>query len=269
MDHGYQSFRRSFRALIGPHRWSALLENGVLRSYRPGAFLLRQGERGGHLLALTSGRVKVLAQQEDGSQLLLSLRGAGDLVGEMAVSPENTRSATVQALERCTARYIPGNAFRRFLDRYDAHLAFSTYLIEKLSETVPQQMHLAHATARQRIARLLLDVVALADPDHPDPLRVPFSQEGLAVALGMSRSTVAEHVAALRAKGALAPGPRLVVADLTSLVAETGPPAPSHPQNCDGDHNRTVRCRTVRPGCSPDPCSHGTAKSHGTREERR
>ncbi|GGI71887.1 cyclic nucleotide-binding protein [Saccharopolyspora subtropica] len=213
---------RGFARLLGERRWAELVEMGALRSYRPGAFLIRQGDRGGFLLALTSGRVKVLASERDGSEVLLSLRGPGDLVGEMAAKRENERSATVQAVDNCTARFLLRTDFDRFLLEQDAHALFADYLVAKLSETVPYQIHQVHFSPKQRVARLLLEVVRLADPSHPDHWRVPFSQDGLASALGLARSTVAEQLSALRSDGVLGPGPRIVVADVQALARQAG-----------------------------------------------
>ncbi|MEV6233454.1 cyclic nucleotide-binding domain-containing protein [Saccharopolyspora shandongensis] len=123
---------RGFRALLGSDRWQALQPLGLLRSYRPGSFLLRQGESGGFLLALCRGRVKVLAATENGSEVLLSFRGAGDFVGEMALT-SGVRSATVQAIDRCAALYVTSAAFQKFLLEYDARGVFTDYLISKLS----------------------------------------------------------------------------------------------------------------------------------------
>ncbi|KEI43402.1 Crp/Fnr family transcriptional regulator [Saccharopolyspora rectivirgula] len=213
---------RGFRKLLGEQRWKALLRAGSPRTYRPGAFLLRQGDPGGFLLALTSGRVKVLASERDGGEVLLTLRGAGDLVGEMAARTETHRTATVQALERCTAHHVTKADFDRFLDQHDARDELSDYLILKLSETVPYQLQQAHFSPAQRIARLFLQVVTLADPDQPDRMRVPFSQEAIANALGYARSTVAQQIAEMRASGVLGPGPRIVVADSAGLAEQAG-----------------------------------------------
>jgi CRP/FNR family cyclic AMP-dependent transcriptional regulator len=107
--------------------------------------------------------VQVAALNEDGTQLLQALRGAGDLVGEMAMRDGAERSATVVALDRCTVRYFSVELLRHFLTSAGAHGAFTDYLIAKLSETVHYQLQLVHFSPRQRVARLLLDVIALAD----------------------------------------------------------------------------------------------------------
>ena len=52
------------------------------------------------------------------------------------------RTATVQAIDRCTARYLTAVSFDLFFNDYDAHGAFSDYLIAKLAQTVPYQVQM-------------------------------------------------------------------------------------------------------------------------------
>ncbi|MCP2260967.1 cAMP-binding domain of CRP or a regulatory subunit of cAMP-dependent protein kinases [Streptoalloteichus tenebrarius] len=222
MHDGTAPPRRGFHALLGDSRWHALLRAGFPHTFSPGSTLVRQGDEGGFVWALASGRVAVLARQEDGAQLLVSLRGAGDLLGEMAVRPSSRRTATVEAIDRCVAHRVPAETFHRFLEEHDAQGGFSDYLVAKLSETVPYQVQLVHFTPLQRVARLLLEVVALADATAVDRFRVPFSQEAVAAALGLARSTVAEQIARLRREGALASGRRLVVSDSRRLAHHSG-----------------------------------------------
>lgn len=179
--------------------------------------MLRQGDRGGFVLVVTSGRMQVVALSEDGTQLLQALRGPGDLVGEMAMRVGAERSATVIALDRCAVRYVPVERMRRFLDAEQGNRAFTDYLIAKLSETVEYQLQLVHFSPLQRIARLLLDVIALADGES-DQMQIPLSQTGIAAALGLARSTVSEQIASLRDAGVVAPGPRLAVTDVQELA---------------------------------------------------
>lgn len=205
------------RALLGSQRWLELCAAGTGRSYRPGQYLLRQGDRGGYVLVLTDGRVRICALEPDGTQLLHALRGPGDLLGELAMPDRAARTATVVALDRCTARYLPSDAFRRFLDAVDGHQVLTEYLMAKLADKVLYRLQFARFPPARRIALLLCEVIALAQAPT-EPIPVPFSQVGIADALGLARSTVAEQITALRRQGILGPGPRLVVADLRRLA---------------------------------------------------
>lgn len=208
---------RGFQALLGAARWRQLRSLGTAHTYRRGSILLRQGEVSDHVLALSRGRVTVLGAESDGAQVLVAFRGPGDLVGEMAAS-SGARTATVQALDHCTAWHLANDTFQDFLRRHDAQGLFADHLVSKLSETVTAQLQQAHSTPLQRLSRLLLEVLELADADQPDPARIPLSQQAIAGALGLARSTVAEQIAALRRNHVLGPGPRLVVTDPESLA---------------------------------------------------
>jgi CRP-like cAMP-binding protein len=210
---------RGFRALLGEAKWQALLARGVDRVHPPGSWLLQQGAPGTAVFALVSGRVKVLGAEAGGGQLLITLRGPGDLLGEMAARSAGPRTATVQAIDRCTTKVVSAVAFDAFLDEHRAQGRLADYVVSKLSQAVPYQVQLVHFAPERRIARLLLEIVALADDGSP---HVPFSQREVADALGLARSTVALHLQRLKEAGALRPGPRLVVADLEVLKQHAG-----------------------------------------------
>lgn len=208
----------SFQTMIGPAHWQALLAAGTLRSFQPGRLILRQGDPGGFLLALEAGRVKLLARAADGAQLMLTVRGGGHLLGELASEDSGRRTASVEALDRCTARHLSRADFERFLARHHLEATFRQYVTDKFEQAVGRQVDLAHRQSVRRIARLLYDLVQVAPADLVDPMVIPFTQEGLATSLGLARSTVADQLARLRQSGALGPGPHLVVADLARLA---------------------------------------------------
>ncbi|TDD51610.1 Crp/Fnr family transcriptional regulator [Kribbella antibiotica] len=208
---------QTFQDLIGPAAWPRLLAAGTLRSFQPGQNILHQGDPGGFVFVLESGRVKLLAYAEDGAQLLLTVRGGGQLLGELA-GADGRRTATVQAMDLCTARYLTIQQFEQFLAKHGLSTLYSRYVTSKFDQAVTRQVDLAHRPALRRIARLFHDVVRLAPKTASDPMRVPFTQEELAASLGLARSTVAEQLGVLRRSGALASGRQLVVADLELLA---------------------------------------------------
>jgi CRP/FNR family transcriptional regulator, cyclic AMP receptor protein len=211
--------RGGFRALVSDEEWAALLAAGHPRQYPRGKELVRQGFSGDYLLALTHGRVQVLRSEAGGEQnLLVALRAGGDLIGEMAAhGGGGVRSATVVALDDCRAHTVSVEAF----DRLPAARKLTDYVVLKLSESVPFRVQLVHFKPQQRIARLLAELVALAGPELTDPRLIPLSQEQIATALGVARSSVSSFVADLRRDGVLGPGPRLTVADPERLLHYT------------------------------------------------
>ena len=206
---------------VSDELWSAFLAGGEITHFRPRAMLVRQGEMSPSMLVLVQGRVKVLAADENGSDQLLAIRTAGDLVGELG-DGGTARTATVIAMDPCVAYRITHRKFHGLLAKHDAYIAYSDYLTDKALQNVPYQVRLRHFPPRQRIARLLLDIAALGGPELPDRMRIPCSLGTLAKALGLERGTVAVQVSSLRVDGALRPGPGLAVADMTRLRHAAG-----------------------------------------------
>lgn len=178
--------------------WHELLSTGIRRDYRANETLLIEGAPDTSLLVVQRGRVRVT-----NSGLLVAVRGAGDVLGEMSAQDGGRRSATVVALEPCVAYSLVPAAFNRVLDRHKVALRLSQYVVAKLRETVAAPS-ISSSRAEARVRHVLARIAHLADPDHPDPRLIPISQSRLAEALGLSRNAVGKALAELRDQGMLA-----------------------------------------------------------------
>ncbi|GAA2833249.1 Crp/Fnr family transcriptional regulator [Crossiella cryophila] len=208
---------RAFRKEVGETNWAELLTLGRPLRFRPRAELIRQGGYDDFLFVVTEGRIKVLHRDEDGEQLLMAVRGPGDLVGELAKTGSAPRSATVFAVDPCCALRVGSAEFDHFISRHGLTDKVLEYSYGKLRESVANRTRLAHARPGARIARLLADTLDLAGPRLADSRRLPFTQQELATDLGLSRSKVAAVIAELRSAGVLDGGPQLRVADPARL----------------------------------------------------
>ncbi|MEV4181733.1 Crp/Fnr family transcriptional regulator [Streptosporangium canum] len=192
--------------------WHSLIESGTPCRYEAGDVLLRQGAQGSHVLVLTFGQVKVIRLEPDGSELLLAVRGADDLLGELAVLDGGERSATVSALTTCLAYAVPAERFHRIVRQFDLHGMLMRRAIRHLREGEDVRADLAGLPAVTLVARTLLRLAM--------GLEVPLTQSDLAAATGLSRSAVAAELAALRrAKIVATARRRMVIQDLDALRA--------------------------------------------------
>ena len=76
-----------------------LRASGRIRHLRRGERLVHEGGRHGSVLLLISGTVRVLSYTVDGSEVLLAIRGPGELVGDFSPITGSAASATVEARE--------------------------------------------------------------------------------------------------------------------------------------------------------------------------
>lgn len=82
-----------------------LLSLSVAVSVRSGEYFFRENDMGESLFVLETGKVAVLKSWKGGQHVLRHL-GKGDCFGEMAVMDLSPRSASVVAVEDCTAIQI-------------------------------------------------------------------------------------------------------------------------------------------------------------------
>ena len=155
--------------------------------------LVRQDEHGRHVLALNYGRVKITRLEPDGHQMVLAVRGCGEILGEATYLGDQVRSATVTAISVCVTYVVPHLSFRRIVEEFSLSDLVLRHLTDRLRESEEIRSELAGLTPRRRIARMLLRFSLGGE------LRLP--QADLARAVGLSRSAVALELAWLRDHG--------------------------------------------------------------------
>lgn len=209
---------RGLRAMLGSGAWERLVRAGVRHTYRRGDRLLRQGDEGRWIVLQVAGRTAVWYSASDGSQVLLAVRGPGDLLGEFALRDAGPRSATVQAIEPCVGYSIPGGDFRSLVQRHAAAAELDRYILAKVRQSTAHTWQLSARRPAAQLADLILAVVDAAGTSHPDRLSVPLTQEELARALTLARSSITPVLAEWKQRGLIRSRRRgLVVTDIDAL----------------------------------------------------
>jgi CRP/FNR family transcriptional regulator, cyclic AMP receptor protein len=214
----------AFLDRLGPADRAALLDAGRPRRYRAGETIFLTGERGGDVVLITGGRAKVTVASRHGTETVLSLRGRGDVIGELAaIDDDDTapRGATVVALEAVDTRVVRSADFRAIVARRPSMaLELLRMVAERLRASDRRLVEFGASDTTRRLARLLAEM-AEADATPTDGgllLANNLTQDDLAGLVGASRESVARALAALRARGFVATGRRqVVVLDLAGL----------------------------------------------------
>ena len=222
---GIEGERGGFLDRLSPADRDALLAAGRERSYRRDAVVFHEGDRGGYALLIVAGRVKIVTSASDGTETVLSLRGPGDLVGEMAVidDPATPRSATVTAIEQLRCRVLLGADLLAYFESHPrAIVELLRMLVARLRVSDQRRVEHGAYTTTRRLAALLVELSdAFGKPDDQGlRINAGLSQVELAGLVGASRESVARGLAVLRDKGYIATGRRsLLVRNLDGLRA--------------------------------------------------
>jgi CRP/FNR family transcriptional regulator, cyclic AMP receptor protein len=191
--------------------------------------ILRAGAAGDDVVVVLSGRVRLVAYGAEQREVVLAIRGAGELLGDMAALGGQRRSATAIAVDDVEAGVLHGAEFRAFLrDRPDAALVLIRMLVRRLSEASRDLAALATQDSVGRVAKRLLDLAA----EHGVPasrgtrIELSLTQDELARWTGATRETVSRALRLMRQLGWVATDHRTItVLDPDALRGRSGGPA--------------------------------------------
>jgi CRP/FNR family transcriptional regulator, cyclic AMP receptor protein len=193
-----------FLGALDQDQTADLRRRGVHRRFRKGQALFHQGGQSDRVLVLLGGRVKVSTVTEEGREIVLAFRGAGDLLGELSAIDDEPRSASVTAIEPVEALAVATSDFRAYLG---AHPTVALLLLQMLSRRLrdadrKRVEYGAHDTVGRVAARLVELGERYGEP-VADGVRVglPLSQEELAGWTGASREAVSKALQSLRRLG--------------------------------------------------------------------
>jgi CRP/FNR family cyclic AMP-dependent transcriptional regulator len=204
---------------------SAFESAGKMRKWTAGQILVRYGDRPDQVILIKSGHVKVSSSAPTGKQVVLAIRGPGDLLGELSVIDGRPRSAQVTALSTVTARTLDVAAFRSLLiANGSAALCLLEIVVGRLREADLQRLEYGAYPVHLRVARLLAEYAVTygrtSQGQRGTVIMVPLTQSELGEAAGASREAVAKALRRLRELGAISTARKQIVVLRPDFLAE-------------------------------------------------
>lgn len=204
----------------------ALLARLRRRTIKPGTEILRAGSAGDEAVLVIEGRVRLVAYGADRREVVLALRGPGELLGEMAALGAERRTATVVAVDTVEVGFLPASELLDFLREHpDASLVMLRMVVRRLAEATRDVVDLATQDSVGRLAKRLLDLsaehgkVALGGTQ----IELSLTQDELARWTGATRETVARGLRLMRQLGWVATDRRTItVLDPAALRERSG-----------------------------------------------
>ena len=172
---------------------------GHVLHYPSGAAVFAQGDRSNRVGVIEEGHVTVSVLDTNGSQVLVAIRGPGDLIGELASVDDRPHSASVSARTDLSVLLIPTDDFMETTIRHECLAeAMMRVLATRLRESDDLRVEMATRDVAARVAsRLLLLRSWATDPEQG----LAISQQELASWVGASREAVGKTLASFRRRG--------------------------------------------------------------------
>lgn len=184
-----------------------MVEQSELVRLRPGEMLFRQGDAPSDFYTLVSGTLKMSTLREDGREAILAVLEAGIWFGEISLIDDQPRTHDATAVGKVEVLALPRTAFDALMERPVFARAIAALLAGRIRLLYGIVEDATLRSTRARIARRLL-LLARGDATMSALMRprVPVSQEGLAMMLGITRQTLSKELRVLANDGVIALG---------------------------------------------------------------
>jgi len=182
----------------------ALEERARRRSFRSGSTLFHEGDTTDRVVVVLSGQVKVSYFTEDGKEVVLAIRGPGELLGELSALDRQPHSATATAIGTVETLVLSSNDFRAFLaDHPRVALFLLEVLSRRLRDADVKRIEFSAYDSVGRVARRLVELAERFGEEVGDGVRITLSlsQEELAGWTGSSREAASKALQILRRRG--------------------------------------------------------------------
>jgi CRP/FNR family cyclic AMP-dependent transcriptional regulator len=193
-----------FLAALSTEETAALRAPAVVRSFPRGTALFHERQAADRVLVVLQGCVKLSCVSDGGKEVVLAIRGPGDLLGELAAIDGEPRSATATALEAVEALSLSAGDFRSFLEAHPrAALTLLTVLTRRLRDADRKRVEFAAEDTMTRVAARIVELSERFGDKVARGLEIdlPISQEELAGWTGCSRDSVVNALLAMRGLG--------------------------------------------------------------------
>jgi CRP-like cAMP-binding protein len=199
---------------------TTIRREGHTRKFQRGQALFTEGDIAGRVFLIERGWVTVTSTASSGREIVLALRGPGDILGELSALDGEPHSATALAVGEVETIVVSGSTLARALDNADAGRELIRVLAARLRDADRKRLEFAALDTLGRVAWRLLELGERFGHQTERGLSVqmPLSQEQLAGWCGASREATVKALMSLRALGCITTGRRhVVIADPEAL----------------------------------------------------
>lgn len=181
------------------------------RRYPSRADVFRPGDPAGTMYYVVTGSLAVVAEEEDGRELILGYINPGDFIGETGVFVSAPQRQVL--LRTRTASELAEIGYERLFALFDGPLAddcprilfaIGSQLTQRLLHTSRKASRLAFMDVTNRISNTLVDLCD--EPDamtHPQGTQIKVSRQELARIVGCSREMAGRVLKQLEEQGML------------------------------------------------------------------
>jgi CRP/FNR family transcriptional regulator len=189
---------------LDPNEIEALVREALKKKSRKGESLFLQGDSADEMFLIKGGRIKLTKVLEDGDELTLDIRKAGDFIGENMFSEESQYPVTAYCLEETLTCGFNKSQFEKLvLQHPNVGLQIIKNLSERISWLTSRVGSLAVTNIEDRLYRVLTSVAKEHGIASPQGMLIqfPLTHEELSFLTGAHRVSITRAMKALKSAG--------------------------------------------------------------------
>ena len=203
---------------------------GTVRVFERDSTLFLEGDPPSHVIIILNGRVKLTRASPSGYEILIELRGPGNVIGELGPLDNSPRIATATVVSELKSIVIPTARYQQLLlERPRITLAVLSLVSEKLRQATDRRLAAGTSSVTSRLAGRLIELVGPAEPNDDGIIEIdsPLTQQEMAEWVGASRDAVVNALRTMREFGWIDTGRRSIrIRDLRALAHHSTEAAP-------------------------------------------
>lgn len=189
---------------LDPEDVKALAHKALRKRSAKGDSLFFQGDPADEMFLIKGGRIKLSKVLEDGTELMLDIRKAGDFVGENMFSEEGLYPVSAVCLEDTLTCGFSRSQFEELVLKHPkVGLQIIKTLSERISSLTDRVGSLAVANIEDRLFRVLSNVAKEHGAKSPQGvvIQFPLTHEDLGFLTGAHRVSITRAMKALKKAG--------------------------------------------------------------------
>jgi len=146
---------------LQPEEMKALAQRAMRKPHERGAAIFFQGDEADEMFLIKAGRVKLTKVMEDGAEITLDIRKAGDFLGENMLSEDIEYPVTAWCMEKSFVCGFSKAAFEKIvLDYPNIGLQVIKNLSSRISSLTDRVGSMSLTNLEDRLHRVLANVAA-------------------------------------------------------------------------------------------------------------
>ena len=205
---------------LAPTELEVLAGSAVRRTTGKGRFIFNQGDPSVAMFLLKSGRVKLTKILENGSEITLDIRKAGDFIGENMLAEEGGYPVNAVCMDTTLTCGFSKDQFENLILQYPN---IGLQIIKNMSGRISQLTSKVESLATTGIEDKLYNVLRQVAGEHGTPgpqglvIQFPLTHEELGFLVGAHRVSITRAMKYLKQTGRIGEDGRFLVVTAAAI----------------------------------------------------